>query len=197
MARLKLSEACLLEASGELGAKASAKLREKINKYPAALLEYEITRGNLELLRSLPKVQLTPEEQEQIASKIKVGVQQKLWQQQHAQQAKKRWQVVYRVLAGVSAAAACLVIGFGAIMIYQQHAQYQLAQADDLVSRYIASNDQPGNSDSVRRVMRDMEALQRDSMVTNAPGKSSAVSRYFNDIDITPEDEQDFAPTGL
>jgi len=40
MKKLTLTEACLMEASGELGGKAREKLHDHVNRFPRALLEY-------------------------------------------------------------------------------------------------------------------------------------------------------------
>ncbi len=108
--KLTLTEACLMDASGELGANAKAKLAEHVQQFPKALLEYEIARGNMALLNSLPKSAMTDVGAKKMSNAIKAGIQKKLVEQKREEQARRRWKLIHRAVAGVSAVAAGLVI---------------------------------------------------------------------------------------
>lgn len=110
MTRLNLAQTCLLDVSGELGAKAKAQLREHVAKYPAALVEHELVRVQFELLRSMPKPEFSEGRKRLIAAQIKRGVHLKLRENETKKSAGRRWKIVYHALAGASALAACLVI---------------------------------------------------------------------------------------
>jgi hypothetical protein len=110
MTRLNLAQTCLLDVSGELGAKAKAQLQEHVAKYPAALVEHELTRVQFDLLRSMPKPEFSEERKRLIAAQIKRGIHLKLREKELKIAAGKRWKIVYHALAGASALAACLVI---------------------------------------------------------------------------------------
>ena len=189
MTRLTLSEACLMEASGELGAKAHAKLQAHIEKFPAALLEFEIARGNLELLRTLPKVQLTQDEKRQIGSNIKVGIQQKLWRAQQADKVARRWKFAYRALAGVSGVAACLVIGAGVLWVKDQNDLRTVRTAEQLVNGYLAAGQANGTDQRFGEVSQDIDALINGMSATKSGSRSDEMMSMAGDEDLPPADE--------
>ena len=74
MTRLNLAQTCLLDVSGELGAKAKAQLHEHVAKYPAALVEYELARVKFDLLGYRPKPDFSDELKRLIAAQNERGV---------------------------------------------------------------------------------------------------------------------------
>ena len=198
--KLTLTEACLMEASGELGGKARARLLEHVQKYPAALLEYEIARGNLALLKMLPKVEISDDEKLALASNIKVGVQRKIWARRHEEQAQQRWKRVYKALAWSSAAAAAVVIAASITFVQVQEnqqrvaiARAQLNRTEQVLDSYMAA-DQPSGIDSdINSVSKGLEALDKDTVAV-APENPSPFEPVIFDINITPQDLQEFTP---
>lgn len=181
MTRLTLSEACLMEASGELGAKAHAKLQAHIDKYPAALLEFEIARGNLEMLRTLPKVQLTQDESRQIGSNIKVGIQQKLWQAQHARKSAYRWKIAYRTLAGITGVAAAMVITAGVLWVEKQNNLRALRNAEQLVDGYLATGQTNDTDNQLGALSQNIEELLKNMASKTTPRGESEVLKFVGD----------------
>lgn len=112
MSKLNLSQTCLLDISGELGEKARVQLHEHVKEYPAALLEYQVVKGQYDLLRSIPKVELSEERKRFLAAQIKQGIHRKLTERENRKNANRRWKMIYHGLAGASALAACLVVYF-------------------------------------------------------------------------------------
>jgi len=140
MTRLNLPQTCLLDLSGELGQNARKQLHEHIAKYPAALLEYEVLRGNYDLLRSLPKAEISDERQKFLAGQIKQGIHRKLRENERKIVATKRWRIVYHALAGASALAACLVVYASVNYMIDQvnkERQQAIANAKDHVRDYL------------------------------------------------------------
>ena len=117
MTRMNLSDAMLLEASGELSAPTRAKLQAHLASHPEARVQFEQIKGDLQLLRSMPRLELSEETRRAMATSIKQGVQKRLRQIEWQEKAGRRWKLIYRSLAGVSAAAAAIVVVAGILVI--------------------------------------------------------------------------------
>ena len=137
MTRLTLSETCMLEASGELGESTRQRLMAHLEKHPEARQHLEQIKGQLELLRSMPKLELSDEMRKQLASSIKQGVQKKLRMMEREELARRRWKLIYRSLAGVSAAAAAVIVVAGLFVINQSIAQRREQERIAAVSRAV------------------------------------------------------------
>src|SRR5579872_3439220 len=107
--RLSLSQTCLMDVSGELGKKAREQLHEHVAKFPAAMLEYEVMRGQFNLLRSVPRLPLDEAARKHMADAIKQGVHRKVRQAELQERSRMRWRLAYKALAGVTGIAAALV----------------------------------------------------------------------------------------
>src|ERR1035437_2910219 len=106
MTRMNLSDALLLEASGELHETTRRKLHAHLAKHPESRKQLEEIQAQLALLKSMPRLELTEETRRQMAASIKQGVQKKLRQIEREEHARKRRMLIYRSMAGISAAAA-------------------------------------------------------------------------------------------
>ncbi len=152
MKRLNLSQTCLLEVSGELGASARAKLQEHIETYPAALLEFELVRNRFAMLRSLPTFddQCDQFTREKIAQSIKTGIHQAL-RKRRAAASRRRWvRAGYALLSAGSGMAACLLIGASIYMVnlHIQQRQQRILDAEHSIEDVAKANlpDQSGSS---------------------------------------------------
>ncbi len=167
MTRLNLTESCLLDASGELGAKARAQLHEKVATIPAAKLEYEVIKGQFALLRSLPRPQLTDEEKRHIASNIKQGIHRKLRERQHELQARNRWKLIYQAMAGVSALAACLVVAASVYFVQSgEEARRQQARSEDLdirIGNLLSLGEKNADDRTLANVKSNIQELENGS----------------------------------
>jgi hypothetical protein len=201
--KLTLTEACLLEASGELGGKAHAHLQEHIAKYPAALLEYEIARGNLSLLKTLPKVELSEDQKRIIGNNIKAGVQKKLWAKRHEEQANQRWKHIYRALAVASAVAAAVVVTGSFYYLDQENAKQrsamakaQLQRTEQVLDSFLAPEQLTAIDQDISDISEGVQKLSEDT-VAAVPENGSPIDPQLIDFKITPEDEQEFGPRGM
>ncbi len=165
MTRLKLNETCLLEASGELDAGARQRLLEYFEKHPSARGHYEQIKSELDLLRSLPKVELTDAQKAQYLAGIKGGIHHNLADRQREEIAARRRKLIYRSLATISAAAAAVVIVAGILTldrsIEESHRQQKIAQINETVDHFSVYQDQPNSyDDTLRNVANSIQELQ-------------------------------------
>jgi hypothetical protein len=182
--KLTLTEACLMDASGELGANAKAKLHEHVQQFPAALLEYEIARGNMALLKSLPKPTMTDADKKKMANVIKAGIQKRLLEQKREEQAKRRWKLIHKAVAGVSAVAAGLVIAMSVNYLMNENTRQHnaVARVEQVLNTYYSAD-------------AAAETEQLGTGIALATNEPVGPSPYEGLIDeITPEDRADFGP---
>lgn len=192
MTRLNLAQTCLLDVSGELGAKAKAQLAEHVEKYPAALLEYELIRGQFDLLRSLPKPELSDEQKREMASAIKQGVHRKLREREEATLREKRARLIYRCMAGVSSLAACVVVGVAVWMVQEhQHAQELAAhervaeatRASEALRMYFDS-DTPNYTDFAYDMVDSQISRAEDLQEQVVTDHSRGAAKLLEDLDV-------------
>src|SRR5437763_1244821 len=102
MTKLNLNEACLLEASGELGPKASEQLHAYIERHASARRELENAKTQLAMLQTIPVPELSAADRTRIASTIKQAVHKKLAKIEREEKAQQRWKLIYRAMTAVS-----------------------------------------------------------------------------------------------
>ncbi len=128
----KLSQACLLDVSGELGTEASGLLREHVETYPDGMLEYDQALLKFKQLNSLPPLQSQMDQValERMKQQVKSAVHDAVGQQQKAVRwnSMRRW--FYRSMSIASGIAAALVIMAG-VYIVRQHIQAHQARVMD------------------------------------------------------------------
>lgn len=188
MSRLNLSQHCLLDVSGELGDKARDKLQDQVATYPAAMLEYEVIRGQFELLRSIPEFHdtLTSRQTRQIGENIKAGIQHALAEQRRAVVAARRRRIMYRVLSVVSGVAACLVIaaGFMTVRREMQVRQARLRDAELSLREMAHSDLSDPATQRYRRIARAINRLEHASNTSLASrGGSRSMMRLLDALD--------------
>ncbi len=127
MAKLNLIECCILEASAELNDAARDRLHEHLAAHPRALHQFVEIQSQMNLLRSLPVVQLSPSQQRQFAAAIKTGIHRKLHAQTLEKRAARRWKFVSYALSSLAAAAAVIVVG---AVILADHSALQRTQLE-------------------------------------------------------------------
>jgi anti-sigma factor RsiW len=172
MTRMNLSEVMLLEASGELSSGTRAKLQAHMAKHPETRAQFEQIKHELQLLRSMPRLELTEETRRQMASSIKQGVQKRLRQIEWEEKAGKRWKLIYRALAGVSAAAAAIVIVAGILAINKSaldaREQERIATVRSAVNQ-MASLDGQRDGDEEYAEVKDSIREYQDRTSAQAP----------------------------
>ena len=193
MTRLNLTETCLLEVSGELGETAKAQLREHIATIPAAKLEYELIKGQFELLQSIPKPTLTDIQKREIASHIKQGNHRKLRQVEQQEQARNRWKLIYRAMAGVSAIAACGVIVVTILTVNQNVSEQRTAARIQAIERAIESMRDAEQENTFGQSLRDVAAgineLEKGSP-TLVGVQSQEMSNLLEALSNMPQEEE-------
>ncbi len=197
MTRLNLQQASLLAASGELGPKARAALKERVTHDCDALIELERAKSRMALLSKLPKPDLTPLEQQRIASAIKNAVHDKLRQQQDEQLKKlaknarehhrpaRHWRWIYGSLAGLSAAAAVLLI-VGTIWNVNQQIELRKVeaarQAEQKLRDYLSTDSENLTDFALRRIKNQLSATETSFTATE--DLSTATQRLLDQVEV-------------
>lgn len=183
MKHLNLTHTCLMDVSGELSTKAAAQLHEHTAKFPAALLEYELVRGQFELLKSLPKEELPDEAKRRIADGIKRGIHRELTRRHRERISAMRWRWAYRAMAGVTGIAACLVIA-ATVYLVNQDAQRReresIAKAAESLSDYLATDSNSQTEQDVRGVADDIAAVANHNNNEAVAGAGDAPMRLMD-----------------
>src|SRR5277367_2101886 len=150
MTKLNLTECSIMEASGELGDKASARLHLCLSMHPRAQREFDAIKNQLDAVRSLPHAELSAAERIAFSARLKTAIHGKIAAQQRAELARRRWKFVSYLTVGVAAAAAVvLIVGIVAIdrSSVQKSEQEKIAQIDRATDRLAPYGDQPNQYD--------------------------------------------------
>ncbi len=202
MSRLNLSQHCLLDVSGELSAKAQSKLQDQVATYPAAMLEYEVIRGQFEMLRSIPEFHdtLPSRQTRQIGENIKRGIQEALELQRRQVIAARRRKILYRVLSVVSGVAACLVIAAGFITVRRdmQRRQARLRDAELSLREMAHSDLSDPATQRYRRIARAINRLEHSSNTSLASrGGNGNMMRLLDALDQVRQRQGGKAPGAM
>lgn len=210
MTRLNLQQASLLAASGELGPKARRALEERVERDCDALIELERSKARMALLNQLPKPELTPLEKERISASLKAAVHEKLdekfrAQMQQAAQAQtetvvtqfqaqaatsrqpRHWRFIYSGLAGLSAAAAILLI-VGTIWSVNQQIEQRKAesirQAEQKLRDYLATDSENLTDFAIKRFKNQLQAAEVSISTTDdVPSSAQRLLDHLDAID--------------
>ena len=178
MTKLNLIECCLLEASGELGDGASARLQRYLSMHPKARHEFEMIKSQLEAVRSLPMVELSAAQRVAVSGKIKGAVRAKLLARERAERSRRRWKLATYVMGGVSAAAAAVILVAGIVAIDQSFAAKKAMEKEARIDRATetlgAYTDRPNADDQV------ITNLQQSVAQLNSAGTTSTVADLDN-----------------
>lgn len=199
MSKFNLPQTCLLDVSGELGEKAQAQLHQHVEQFPAALLEYQVVKGQFDLLRSIPKVELAEERKLFLAAQIKQGIHRKLTERESRRNANRRWKMIYHALAGASGLAACLVVYFSISYFKTQieqerHTALVKAELAEQAMRNYLESDNSNMTDFAFNDMADQINLAEAKH--GASGESSdlpeaTLLRLTSDLDQAPEENSE------
>lgn len=200
MTRLNLTQTCLLDASGELGKSARAQLQRHVEKYPAAMVEYHLIQGRFELLRTLPKVELSEARKRFLAGQIKQGIHKKLRETESRKNSAKRWKMIYHGLAGASALAACLVI-YASISYFVNQIEFErheaIAKAAQSMRNYLDA-DSSNLTDFAFSNMEDQlqSAEHGQEALVTSDVSGSAMQKLADDLDAVDwdTDESEMEP---
>ena len=187
----KFSQACLLDVSGELGAEARGILRDHVETYPAAMLEYDQVLGRFRQLNSLPTVesQIDQVSMERMKRHAKHSIHDAVHQQQKA----ARWRIMrrwfYRSMSVASGVAAAVVVMAG-IYIVRQHIQAHQARVMDAENTFqeMAESHLPYQANTPIRLIRTrIEHFGAGNLFDAQSGAGSAgIMHLFNALDKIP-----------
>ena len=187
----KFSQACLLDVSGELGAEARGILRDHVETYPAAMLEYDQVLLRFKQLNSLPTVESHIDQvaRERMKRQVKHGIHDAVHQQQKA----ARWRIMrrwfYRSMSIASGVAAAAVVMAG-IYIVRQHIQAHQARVMDAENTFqeMAESHLPYQANTPIRLIRTrIEHFGTGNLFDAQSGAGSAgIMHLFNALDKIP-----------
>jgi hypothetical protein len=168
MTRLNLNETCLLDASGELDGGARQRLLQYFEKHPNARRHYVQIKSELDLLRSLPRVELTEAQRAKYLAGIQGGIHAKLEKDHQEEVAARRRKFIYRALATISAAAAAVVIVAGLLSLdksmEEAHRRDMAQRMQDTVIRLSNYDQQPNQVDeTLDNVANSIQELQAEN----------------------------------
>ena len=110
MNNLSLTEACLLDVSGELAPPARQALYDYISQNPDAGIEYEAIRAQFELLGALPIHEPSAVRRREIPAQVKLAIH-ALLQRQAREKRVARFKSLRRyALGAMTAIAACVIL---------------------------------------------------------------------------------------
>ena len=187
----KLSQACLLDVSGELGTEASGLLREHVETYPDGMLEYDQALLKFKQLNSLPLLQSQMDQVslERMKQQVKQAVHDAVGQQQKAARwrSMRRW--FYRSMSIASGMAAAMVIITG-VYIVRQHIQAHQARVMDAENTFheMAESQLPYRANtSIRQIRTRIDHFGSRNIFNAQSGAGSAgIMHLFNALDKIP-----------
>jgi len=182
----------LLEASGELSAARRERLYAYFAKHPEAQSQYEQIKGQLALLRSMPRVEMSEQSRRAMATNIKQGVQKKLRQMEREALSNKRWKLIYQSMAGISAAAAAVIIVAGVIVINQSIAQKNEQERIVAVTKAIDNIVAVAQASDVNDAIDDLKDAIRDyqDQSSKVAGQDKAMHNLMTELaTVTDADE--------
>ena len=181
MIRLNFREACLLDASGELGPAARREFLEYIRQNPAACLEYEEIRREFELLRGLPLTgqgEVSPRQRRKIPAQLKAVIERHM----REKRAIRRTKLIRYAWMSVASAAAAIAIVIGAGLPQLLHARArerdQVARIQADIDRMAVRGDQPTTYD---QAVTDVEASIRQ-LETESPSLAEVNDRSMGNL---------------
>jgi anti-sigma factor RsiW len=183
MTRFNFKEACLLDASGELGPAARHALGAYLRENPEVRHEYHEICKQFELLKRLPPAELSAEQRAEIPAQLKATLQAAFRQQKHVKQAAMRRKLIRSALAGVASAAAAVVVvaalgGMGD-RSWQAREREQLTRMESALARFIPAKDAVATS--YDQAVTDMQASIRQ-LETDSPTLAQLHDRNMGDL---------------
>jgi hypothetical protein len=171
MTRLNLTNASLLDISGELGSAAQEQLHEHLDAKPDAQAEYNVLAAQYAVLRSLPKPEVSDALKAGMTARIKAAIHAHLDFQARGKRALQRARLIHYALAGLSAAAAVAVVTAGLVLLNSHHqgaSNTTVAHVNRVIDRLAPYDSAPATYD---------EAIDDvDSSVRQLQAEESSVS---------------------
>ncbi|MCL2641453.1 MAG: hypothetical protein FWD53_11445 [Phycisphaerales bacterium] len=164
---MKLSEACLLDASGELSPATQKRLYAHIAKHPAARRQFEQIQRDMAMLRSIPTMQLAEPARQKVAANIKTGIRTQWRELERDELSNRRWKLFYSSLAGMSAVAAALLLVAGVWFLMESAAQKRVQNRIWTVGRAIDgilwADRRTGEDDALQDIHESIDEFQNQN----------------------------------
>jgi hypothetical protein len=199
MTRLNFTEACLLDASGELGPAARRKLLLYVRENPAALARYREILKQFEILPPADPLELSARDRREIPAQIKRNIHTILRRQLADKRAAKRLKLIRWASAGIGSAAAMVLlmaaVGFPhRAAVVREHEQ--VATLNATIDRLAGLSDQPLSpydqavtdvEASIRQLQTESPALAvvHDRSMDNLLDALATVPVEMDDVSVT------------
>ena len=196
MTKLNLIECCIMDASGELGDKASMRLHRYLSMHPRAQREFDAIKSQLDAVRSLPHAELSAAERIAFSARLKTAVHAKLAAQHRAELARRRWKFVSYLTVGVAAAAAAVFLAAGIVVLdrssIQKSEQEKIAQIDSATDRLAPYDDQPNQYDQeITNMQASITQLKTEGPTLVAGVDNRDMVSVLNVLAAVPTDDPD------
>jgi hypothetical protein len=197
MTRFNFKEACLLDASGELGDAARRALYAYLRENPAACLEYEEIRKEFEVLGGVPAAAVTARQRREVPARLKQKLHQTFDRRARAKRAAARAELIRHALTGVAAAAAAAVVVLSITLPQLSAARardrQQVARINATVDRLAAWGSRPASA--YEQAVSDVEASLRQ-LQTESPALAEVhdknMGNLLNALAVVTADVDDF-----
>jgi anti-sigma factor RsiW len=197
MTRFNFKEACLLDASGELGPAARQALAAYLHENPDARDEYNQIRQQFDALHTAP-AGLSPHQQRRIPIQLKSTLQHTFAQRALNKKARTRRKLIRAALAGISSAAAAVLLvatlaAAQADHSWQNRDREQIARLDAAVARFAPPRETAATYD---QMLTDVEASLRQLQAgspTLAQLHDRNMSNLLDALASVSQDWDDFA----
>ncbi|MGN6368584.1 MAG: hypothetical protein ACTHN5_10015 [Phycisphaerae bacterium] len=196
MTKLNLTECCMLEISGELGAQASARLHRYLSMHPRARREYDMLKAQFAKVRSIPHVELSAAERVAVSTQLKAAVRNKLLANERARAAQRRWKIASYLLRGGSIAAAAVLVVGAAISLDQTARQRKqierMARIDRATETLAAYSDTTSQDEQEISQLQDSVARLKTESATTVPDiDNHEMASVLNVLAMIPADDPD------
>jgi hypothetical protein len=198
MTRFNFKEACLLDASGELGPDARRALAAYLHENPDLRFEYLDIHEQYHLLSSAPPVELSPGEEARIAAQMKACLHAASLERKREKQAATRQKLIASALAGLTSAAAALLfvatLGGTGDRAWQARDREQVARIDAALARFAPERDSTANT--YDQMVTDVEASLRQLQTyspTLAQVHDTPMANLLDALAAVSQDWDDFA----
>jgi len=190
---VKLWQQCLLDVSGELTHTAREKLRDRVEKYPDAKIEYEVIRGRYKLLRSLPPPDesIDPIDLQRMQRSVKGAVQKELDKNQRKLGFNRFKHAGFRfmLVASGMAAGLLLVAGLSLLQIQSQSRQESLLDAENTFNELAESKLPMQSGDALSDLADKIASLQKSPSVESRIGNAQFMN-LLDALDQASDDAQ-------
>lgn len=200
MTKLNLTEASLLDASGELSRKTKQQLEGYLARHPAARAEYGFVQSAFALLRRLPRTELPADQQQAVSQRIKQGIHQVLRDREREERAARRWKMVYHAMAGAAGLAASLLIAASVFYVHyqaEQRRQADVARAEQSMRDYLGTGAINLTDYAFNDVASEIQsAVERQQSLVTSDSTRAAMQKLVDDLGMVTDPDTNAVDPG-